>query len=420
MISRARRAGARTAGAWALGLALCTCAGTGRAAPWVQTTSLPDAYQLHSLVYASGYLYQAGGASETSGVNDGTNVFYAQVHTNGTIGNWNSATPLPTPIAYHAGVAANGFIYVIGGTHYDPDVGLTISSNVYYAKINSDASLGSWHSANPLPGGRQFPSASAWNNRIYVIGGSDENSNIRDTVYSATIQTDGSLSAWVVQAPFPVAIYTQASVANGFLYVLGGAVDNGSVTVNTVYYSKINVDGTLAGWNQTAPLPQPECCFGAVVVNGWVFTVGGLSGTGYPTASFYGAAVNGDGSLTSWTSGTPLPLPLLEHAVAVSDSYIFVSGGFNFDLNQRGVYSMALPAPPGAPGLAAGSVTNGTCPVQLASAPNTGFGLQASTNLTAWMPLGWGFTGTNGTLLLKDTNAAHFPHRFYRAYWPLP
>ena len=28
--------------------------------------------------------------------------------------------------------------------------------------------------------------------------------------------------------------------------------------------------------------------------------------------------------------------------------------------------------------------------------------------------------GTNGTLLLTDTNAAHFPRRFYRAYWPLP
>jgi hypothetical protein len=47
-------------------------------------------------------------------------------------------------------------------------------------------------------------------------------------------------------------------------------------------------------------------------------------------------------------------------------------------------------------------------------------GLLASTNLTSWTNLGWGFTGTNGTLLFTDTNAASFPHRFYRAYWPLP
>jgi hypothetical protein len=27
---------------------------------------------------------------------------------------------------------------------------------------------------------------------------------------------------------------------------------------------------------------------------------------------------------------------------------------------------------------------------------------------------------TNGALLFQDTNAASFPNRFYRAYWPLP
>ena len=51
---------------------------------------------------------------------------------------------------------------------------------------------------------------------------------------------------------------------------------------------------------------------------------------------------------------------------------------------------------------------------------STGFGLLASTNLTDWRRIGWGFTGTNGVLLLQDTNAASFPQRFYRAFWPLP
>ena len=81
---------------------------------------------------------------------------------------------------------------------------------------------------------------------------------------------------------------------------------------------------------------------------------------------------------------------------------------------------MALPAPPVVPTLVARSFTNGNFQFQLASSTNTGFSLLASTNLTAWTPLGWGFTGTNGTLSFTDTNAAHFPRRFYRAYWPLP
>jgi len=59
-----------------------------------QTTSLPDGYSGQSLVYWSGFLYQAGGVNNSSGIIDGTNVFYAQVYSNGTLGTWNMAPPL--------------------------------------------------------------------------------------------------------------------------------------------------------------------------------------------------------------------------------------------------------------------------------------------------------------------------------------
>jgi hypothetical protein len=388
------------------------------AAPWVQTTSLPDAYFGQSLVYASGYLYQTGGESDNNGILDGTNVFYAQVHSDGTVGNWNLATSLPEAVFYHAGVSANGFVYVLGGEHYNSVDGIFISSNMYYAKINSNGSLGSWNSANPLADALLFLSASAWNNRIYVIGGSDGNT-LQNTVYSATIQNNGSLSAWTTQTPLPVAIYTQAEVANGFLCVLGGGVGDGSVIVNTVYCSKINSDGTLAGWNQTATLPQPEGNFGAVVANGLIFSIGGWNGTS-PTSSFYIAAVKGDGALGSWSLGPSLPLPLYFEAVAASDSYIFFTGGASSAVNSSNVYSMALPLPPVLPTLAARSFTNGNFQLQLASSTKTGFGLLASLDLISWTNIGWGFTDTNGSLLFQDTNAASFPTRFYRAYWPLP
>jgi hypothetical protein len=401
---------------------LLTLALPGFAAPWVQTTSLPDGYADHALVYASGFLYQTGGASNTNGETDGTNVFYAQVHNDGTIGAWNNATPLPEFVNNHASVAANGFVYVIGGLHTsltnlaNPDVP---SAVVYQAKISSDGSLGSWQTANPLPNSLWRFSASVWNNRIYVIGGLDENSLLVNTVYSATIQTNGSLSAWTTQAPFPVAIYTHASVANGFLYVVGGLINNGTQVENNSVYTKINADGTLAGWNETVPLPQPECFLCVVTANGWLFSVDGNSGTG-PTSSFYSAVVKGDGSLGSWSTGTSLPQVLNQNAAAASDSYIFVSGGINTVENSSAVYSMALPVPPLLPTLVARSFTNGNFQLQLASSTNTGFGLLASPDMINWTNIGWGFTDTNGSLLFQDTNAASFPTRFYRAYWPLP
>jgi hypothetical protein len=81
---------------------------------------------------------------------------------------------------------------------------------------------------------------------------------------------------------------------------------------------------------------------------------------------------------------------------------------------------MALPVPSATPTLVGGSFTNRNFQLQLASGTNTGFGLLASPDLINWTNLGWGFTGTNGLLSFKDTNAASFPKRYYRAYWPLP
>jgi hypothetical protein len=70
--------------------------------------------------------------------------------------------------------------------------------------------------------------------------------------------------------------------------------------------------------------------------------------------------------------------------------------------------------------IAQGFGTNGNLQFQLSSTTNTGFGIQASTNLADWTNIGSGFTDTNGWLFFEDTNSAGFPSRYYRAYWPLP
>ncbi len=387
---------------------------------WFNTTSLPDGLSDHSMAYWNGFLYVAGGASLINGVDDGTNVFYSQVHSNGTIGPWQKTSPLPETVFDHAGVAANGFVYVLGGLHYSLSNDYTQPPTVYYASINSNGSLASWQTANDLPKPLARLSASVWNSTIYVIGG-DNQQPPSSNVYSAKIQADGSLSAWTEQTPLPVdGIYTHASVANGALYVLGGFINSGTTIQNKVYYSKINADGTLAGWNQTTPMLQPLSSFSAVAAGGRIFVMCGSDNTQILNV-FYVASVMGDGSLSAWSVGPPLPQVAYLLAATVTDSYIFVSGGANITRSLDAVYSMPLPLPPAAPALTSqGMGTNGNFQLKLASATNTGFGFLASTNLTDWTRLGWGFTGTNGLLSFEDTNAASFPHRFYRAYWPLP
>jgi hypothetical protein len=397
---------------------LLTLAAPGLAAPWTSLTPLPDGYNSHTLSYASGYLYNIGGTSDSNGDADGTNVFYAQVHSDGTIGAWTNAISLPEAVLNHASVIANGFVYVLGGYHYTDALGDVPSDIVYYSKVNT-GSLSSWQTANPLPDDLIFLSASVWSNTIYVIGGLDENSQLQNAVYSAQIQSDGSLSPWVTQPPLPVPVYLQASVANGFLYVLGGLINGGTQVSSNTYYTKINADGTFAGWNQTTSLPQGLAFYGAVAAGGRIFAMGGSNGSSLVNV-FYNAAVIGDGLLSSWSIGTALPQQLEGFGATVSGSYIFTSGGASPIQTQSTVYSMALPPPPATPTFVSSGFTNGNFQLRLSSSTNTGFGLLASTNLTTWTNIGSGFTDTNGMLLFQDTNAASFASRFYRAYWPLP
>ena len=410
MITKWKRV--RTAGALALLLSLFSLTLPGLAAPWVQTTSLPEGFTEHSVVYASGFLYHAGGFSIAQG--ESARVFYSQVQSNGTIGAWNVTTPLPAIILDHAGVSANGFVYVLGGNQYTPgsnDWGAgyyTTTNTVYYSQINSNGSLGTWQTATPLPQSAYWLSAAVWNNRIYVIGGLNVNGQANiSNVYSAMIQADGSLSPWITQRPLPDAVYAY-EVANGMLYVLGGAVNSGTTVQNKVYYSTINADGTLGVWNQTTPLPQPLSNGGAVAAGGRVFMMGGWTGTS-ATSSVYTAPVAGDGSLGSWSVGPALYRELYLHAVAVTDSHIFLSGGQSAVQTESAVYSMALPLPPAAPAIVSRSFTNGNFQLGLAAQTNTGFGLLASTNLTDWQRIAAGFTGTNGVLFLQDTKRRQFP-----------
>jgi len=413
---------------------------------WSQTTSLPNYYYQQSLVYWNGFLYQAGGVSSGNGNGSCGDVLYAQVQTNlnmvvwttnstygglsysivnNLVGTWNATTPLPDAVGYPAGVAANGFLYVLSGA-IDSE-GPYANNSVYYAKINPDGSVGAWQTTTPLPSPEFGLNAVVWNGRIYTTGGNN-GLYMTNAVWSAQIQTNGSLSSWVAQAPLPETVEFHASVvANGYIYVLGGSVN--SCWTNSVYYSRINANGTLAGWNQTTPLPVGLSEFGAVVAGGQVIVMAGVS-SGGPINELSSAALAGDGSLGTWTNlltwtGTsfyPPPSDTWAFGMAVADNYVFVAGGTKTgEEGTPNVFTMALPLPPTPPTLSLQrSQTNKSVQLNLTSTTNTGFGLLASTNLTTWTNIGWGFTDTNGSLLLQDTNSAQFPRRFYRAYWPLP
>ncbi len=173
-----------------------------------------------------------------------------------------------------------------------------------------------------------------------MVGGAVDQTNVATSAVSrATAQQSGALSAWTPVTALPAArAYHATAVASaftavldttttgGWLYALGG-IDSTGATVNTTYYARIALDGSVGTWQTTTPLPGPLHSARAVMFRGFLYLVGGSSGQGAPTAAGYRAAVNIDGTLGAWQPLAALPNGSAFHALLNFGPYLYAVGG---------------------------------------------------------------------------------------------
>jgi N-acetylneuraminic acid mutarotase len=240
-----------------------------------------------------------------------------------TIGTWTTeSNVLPQELAVATSVVYNGYVYVMGGV----DSGGLVST-VYSAPLNSDGSVGAWTTeANALPQPLANSNSVVYNGYIYVIGGYD--GSFVDTVYSAPLNPDGSVGAWTTEAnALPKTLSNPATVVyNGYVYVMGGF--DGINRQSTVYSAPLNPDGSVGVWTtEVNALPQVRSDLNLVVYNGYVYVMGGFDGTNVQSA-VYSAPLNPDGSVGAWTTeANALPQGLASATSVVYNGYVYVMGG---------------------------------------------------------------------------------------------
>ncbi|MGH7157211.1 MAG: hypothetical protein ACREGG_03840 [Candidatus Saccharimonadales bacterium] len=279
-------------------------------------------------------LEQAGSASNFQGsqanfqVQTATNTITLDGSDSGALGSWSTdANSLPVAIACANSITANGYVYVIGGnTSNSCATNVSTKATVYYAKLNADGSMGAWQTAsNPLPNARVFMASATANGYVYVMAGQDTTGTLQSTVYYAKLNADGSIGAWQTSSnSLPQALQSPSSViANGYIYALNGY--NGSSNQSTVYYAKLNADGSMGAW-QTNPNPTPGTTFAAtsVVANGYVYVMGGNV-----SSNIYYAKLNSDGSTGTWTTQSSLIIATSWASSVVVNGHVYYIGGGN-------------------------------------------------------------------------------------------
>ncbi len=259
----------------------------------------------------NGYLYLAGGCTSTvsdcSNTTTGTastDVTYAPLNADGSLGAWNTNATYALPAARAFGrlEAAGGTLYYIGG---QTSAGVA-QTTVYYSTPTSGTPAAWATATNGLPAARSQLSTSVYNGRIYASGGfSGTNATPTTTVYySPDLSSGGNItSAWTSNGTsFQLARSGASTVAYGNnLYVLGGF--DGSNYLLDVQYAPINSDGSVGTWGFAASLPQSVRQGDAFAANGFLYLFGGRASTATNgcTNNTYDVPINADGSIGIWS-----------------------------------------------------------------------------------------------------------------------
>jgi|GEM_PF-4999553 len=272
---------------------------------WATTTALPQSPNNSgngwaNLVTINNCIYAIGGFPG-AGTTPTTTIYYTAVAGVGKVGTWNKTTGIPQSSGFNGLVNVvaspdNGYLYMLGSG--DPG---TATTSVFYAKSNSDCTLGAWQKTTPLASLTNAGTLFVNNDYLYYVGGYNNSGN---TDY-APINADGTIGAWTVEAVAPQSsnnvIWSSGAAYNNFLYIPGGVNDQGTAT-STVFYAAVNTSGSLGSWQKTTPLPA-ALQGTAIALNGYLYV---LAGDAAHKTAYY-APINPDGTVGSWTQGPNLP-----------------------------------------------------------------------------------------------------------------
>jgi hypothetical protein len=289
---------------------------------WLQTSPgnfLPGAVATNAGANYRNYLYSIGG----TGASDTTTstVSFVFVNASGTLAGWNTTTPLPTSTTQAAAEAYGGYLYVLGGGQTTS----TATSTVYSAPINSTGSIGAWSTTTALPVGLAFHKALAMDGYMYVMGGRTASGTATSTVYSAPINAGGTLGAWSTTTAMPgPRYYHAASKYKGRIYTSGGWT--GSAATSTVFFATPNA-GAISSWSTTTPMSLDLMLHGLVADGNYLIALGGLTSVIFPSSLTLYSLIHPNGSLSSWSLGLPLPQTQYGQGIGVTNGYAFSYGG---------------------------------------------------------------------------------------------
>jgi hypothetical protein len=269
----------------------------------VKGPDLPEERYYQGVVAYGGYLYVIGGRNNLASGNTRDTVFVAKINADGSLGAWTTTTPLPQPMLAMGDmcVGYNGHIYVVCGA----DAAFSSLSTVLYAPQNADGTLGAWNTTTPLPlpNGRDLGSVAVVDGYLVLSGGEDNAVSYTDTQYRAQIQANGTVGPWVQVTSLPsTRWFNRTAYYNHTLINYGGY--NAAVIANEAQTAAVMPNGIL-GTYVISPNKMPDnnnyFSFADALAGGKLMSAMGRYGANVPIDEITYTKIMPDGSTSTWT-----------------------------------------------------------------------------------------------------------------------
>jgi N-acetylneuraminic acid mutarotase len=237
---------------------------------------------------------------------------------------WFLRAPMPLFRKGFATAMANNKIYVIGGTD---------QSNVVTGTLQEyDPLLDVWNIRASMPTPRYDLAAASANNLIYAVGGK----NSSDSIVGATEAYDPVSDSWAVKRSLIIPRYGLAAQSvNGLVYAISGLYKGNSriyavvegYTPATNRWVKMRFAGQF-------PFFGPPALINSMsgVINGKIYLGGGFDQWRH---SFSDLLTILDPLNKSWSYGTSLPGPRTAGQGIAANGCFYLIGGYNGDYLRR-------------------------------------------------------------------------------------
>lgn len=277
---------------------------------WIQGTSIPSGLSRHRAIATKNRAYLLGGYINGTATDK---IYTAVINPDGTLGVWVLAPVVMPVTGTPQGVfVAKGYLYFYNG-----------STDLYYRTvINADGTLsGNWLTS-PIWFTAQKYAVVATKDLVYQMGNHSDSDMSR-----ATIAQDGVLGSWdTLYNRLPAAAPTrQVAITKNRIYILGGG-DSGGI-MSSIYSAPIDNYGVIGTWITAGNLPTEVEDAAVFVTRNKIYLIGGTRPNSSGIGKVSMADINLDGTIGTWSEGTPLPGELQSPEIITTSSRIYLLGG---------------------------------------------------------------------------------------------